>query len=353
MHKRYIALFALFILYSCPLYCDALHDSVQTDSYQFVNMWSLQNQARLYSLQTTALHNSYTLLMNGTKVPSPYPPKKLSPSEFLFATARNADSLLVHTMPIETLEYVEMHGNQSYQFRYGSHYCLFTLVPAGMAALVLGGSGDNPHFMSVALLSFMYIIPPYFISGIGSSGSPNTFRCTGPDFFNTDKWNFDVGTFYGPLRLSSDDGLHHKNTYSYGFYANLQRSFSPFSYSLRIARIPLPPYENSLSPGDYELLINPALKTALLQNKVVRLHLLSGIAASISHLSETSDYPYEYDYLWGSAEFELQIYVTRHLVFNMSSAMQYSLDEHVRFPFYVGLSFTRARPSPRHIIRDN
>ncbi len=353
MHKRYIALFALFILYSCPLYSDALQDSVQTESYQFVTMWSLQNQARLYGLQTTALHNSYSLLMNGKKVQSPYPPKKLSPSELLIATARDADSLLVHTMPIETIEYVEMHGNQSYQFRYGSHYCLFTLIPAGLAAHILGGADDDPDFMSVALLSFMYIIPPYFISGIGSSGSPNTFRCTGPDFLNTDNWNFDVGTFYGPLRLTSFSGLHHKNSYSYGFYANLQRSFSPFSYSFRIARIPLPPYENSLSHGDYELFINPALKTALLQTKVVRLHLLSGIVASILNLSETSDYPYEYDYLWGSAEIELQIYMTQHLVFNMSSSMQYSLDEHFRFPFYFGLSFTRARPSARHIKRDN
>lgn len=320
-------------------------DSVQTATYQFITE-KMNTQAKQHNFNINSPFKGFLISSNGKHYRALFPPKKISSDLFKFATGNISDSIIVQSLPLNSLDYIKFRNNRNYQFGLATNYGILAAIPAAIISSTCGHEENDALFMS--FLSGLYFLPSLLIGGIFSANTPAQFRYDRQDYFANQRiFNFEVGLFYGYLNL--DDNLSSsigKNTKIKGLWLSFPKKNSHFGYSLKLYQIPLPPLEvyiyqqgKKVFTGDSELLINPSIKMYTRITKHLKINILTGFVSQILFLSEQSAYPYAYNPLWGAVETEIQWCFAAKLALNFNMAYHYGLEGY-RTLYDFGISFS-------------
>jgi len=318
-------------------------DSSKTATFQFITK-KIENQARESGFNYRSPFKRFTVSASGIDYNALFPPLKLSASDFQFATCGSADSIRIHTLPLNTLDSIGIYRNRKYQFGLANKITLLSLAPAALASLAWGRENEDA-LLSIGL-SFLYFLPPLTLNGIFSGNETPKVNYDRQDFFaNFGQWKRELGFLYGSITVS-DAYSTGKNQTLKGFRFDLRNTNSRFGFSFKLYQFDLPPmriyYYSSgerIISGDSELLINPSLRIYNSISKYVKMNVLAGYVSQIVSVSKETGYPYNYSPLWGSLELELQLKPIPYLAIFGNFAYHYSF-EGTRTPWYWGVALS-------------
>jgi len=326
-------------------------DSVQINTYQFINETKYKQQAKRFGFETKSDHQFFKISVND-KIHHPlFPPKLVSPSAFQFMNFGSYDSAIVKTSPLSALNWIELQPKNN--FRVKTFSDLFVLSLISSATLAAIGEEHVGYVFLNSCVGGMYAFPLLALGGIFSNAAPDKIKYVNQDYFhNLSKWRLEIGLSFGnwPLIKCKNCSYPDRGT-TKGLYFNLKRRYSPFSLTFRLYHLPLPNiqqlYWRDIEPAsysnNYELHFNPALKTSVYSNNRFNLNILTGFLTQMRFLSKGSFYPYDDDLLLrGVLETELQYHIYKNFSVNFSAASHYNF-EYARFPFYAGLMYAKSR----------
>ena len=111
-------------------------DSVQINTYQFINETKYKQQAKRFGFETKSDHQFFKISVND-KIHHPlFPPKLVSPSAFQFMNFGSYDSAIVKTSPLSALNWIELQPKNNFRVKTFSDLFVLSLISSATLAAI-------------------------------------------------------------------------------------------------------------------------------------------------------------------------------------------------------------------------